>query len=260
MSLQFNDTNNFRGIVQIAEKEMGKDRGYISGNSDRLKEFTADVNLAWDDYVNIAIKSSGGRQFDDSNYDDFPFIEMDLIANQRDYTYVTDDNGSLILDVYKVMVKNSSGVYEEVKPIDQQLKGQGVSIWDGQSITGTPSEYDKTGNGIIFDVLPNFSWRNGTEGEYGLKMFVNREASYFISTDTTKKPGCPGIHHRYFAIKPALDYARQNTLSNYNLLREEVVSFEGDEEKNIKGSIELYFNRRRKDERNIITMKKIKYI
>lgn len=259
MSLQFNDTSTYKGIVQIAEKEMGMERGFISGNTNRLKEFTADVNLAWDDYVYIALKSSGYWQFDDSNYNShYPIIYTDIVAGQRDYTFTTDEDGALILDIYKVMVKRDASVteYDEIFPLDQQrVEAYDVDDDIAQEVDtqGTPFRYDKTANGIFLDPIPSYNATNG------LKVYINREPSYFIHTDTSKKPGCPGIHHRYFALKPALDYARRHNLTNYNLIREEVVSFEGDEEKGVRGSIERYFSRREKDVSVALTPSPINY-
>ena len=260
MSRKFNQTDTLDGLVQEYEREIGKEYGFISGNTTRLKAFTSATRSAWDRYLHLALKSSGTHQFDDSNHEDYPFIEADLVANQRDITYTTDDNSTFILDIFKVMLKNSDGVYFELQPIDQQYRGQGMSIWDGQSATGTPTQYDKTANGIIFDVLPNYNWRQATEGERGVKMFVNREASYFTYTDTTKLPGCPGIHHDYFFLRPALEYAGRNNLANYDDLRDRVKEFEGDERNGVVGMIENYFSRRSKDERYIMSMKKINYI
>lgn len=257
MSISFNKTDTLNGLVQGFEKEIGADIGYISGNTNRLKEFTAGVNQAFDDYVYLALKSSGKWQFDDSNQTDYPIIYANIVSGQQDYTFLTDESGNLVLDIFKVSILNSATdtVYHELEPIDQQATGQGYDEpWVESGVTGAPTGYDKTANGIIFDVTPNYNATNG------LKVAINREASYFTYTDTTKKPGVPGLHHRYFYLKPALDYARRNNLANYNLIREEVVSFEGDEEKGIIGSIERYFGRRARDERKIIKPKKILYI
>lgn len=256
MSISFNRASDtLNGLVQGFEKEIGADAGYISGNTNRLKEFTAGVNQAFDDYVYLALKSSGKWQFDDSNQTDYPVIYTNIVSGQQDYTFLTDESGNLVLDILKVSILNSASdtVYHDLEPIDQQSQDSG-DPWAESGATGIPRSYDKTANGFIFDVTPNYSATNG------LKVGINREASYFTYTDTTKKPGVPGLHHRYFYLKPALDYARRNNLANYNLIREEVVSFEGDEEKGIIGSIERYFSRRARDERKVITHKKIKYI
>jgi len=254
MSLQFSDTTNFKGLVQIYEKEIGVPQGFVSGNPALLKSFAADVNLAWDDYVSLAFKSSGTWQFDDSNHGDYPIIKTNIVQGQRDYTFTTDETGNLILDIYKVLILPSATAtqFEEITPIDQQTDAPDITSEDTSQ--GVPQAYDKTANGIVFDRVPSYS------ATLGLKMLVNREPSYFTSSDTTKKPGCPGLHHRYFALKPALDYARQKSLDNYGQILKEVIGFEGDEENAVQGSIERYFSRRSRDERDIIKPKGILFI
>lgn len=258
MSLVFNAINtDFKGIVQIAEKEMGKTRGFLSGNTDRLKEFTAEVNLAWDDYVDLAFRSSGTQQFDDTNHQDssgnstFPVIKAHLTSGRRDYKVLTDEQSNLIIGIHKVAILPSATatLYKELSPMDEFSDLDNDIITESAG-TGVPSRYAKIGDTILLDTPANYT-TTGTN--YGLKVYISREPSYFISTDTSKMPGCPGIHHRYFALKPALSFARQNNLATYNKIREEVVSFEGDEEKNITGSIERYFSRREKDVRTVMT-------
>lgn len=219
-----NDTTNYRGIVQIYEKELGFDRGYISGNTDRMKEFTADVNLAYDDFLDMAFKSGGTWQFDDSNHTDYPIITTNVVSGQRDYAFTLDENSNLILDIYRVMIADSSGVFREIMPVDQQTRNSNQvntdSLIDGRNTSGIPSRYDKTANGIFLDLVPNYTYANG------LKVHINREPSYFVYTDTTKKPGVPGIYHKYFALKPALDYARRKSLAVLPRLENEVFKME----------------------------------
>ena len=259
MSVQFSDTTNYKGIIQLIERELGFDRAYISGNTNLLKEFTADVNTVWDDYVYLALKSSGDWQWDDSNHTvDYPIIYRNLVSGTQDYTFTTDATDNLILDIFKVMVLRSATAttYDEIYPVDQQqieAYNSGDDIAEERSTQGVPERYDKTANGIFLDAIPNYS------ATRGLKVFINREPSYFVSTDTTKKPGCPGIHHRYFAVKTAMINASRYAPNQYNRLREEVVSFEGDEEKGLKGSIERYFSRREKDVRPIYQPEPIIY-
>lgn len=244
MSLQFNDVTTRKGIVQIYEKEIGATFGYISGNEERLKDFTADCNLAIDDYIAIAIKGSGTWQVDDTNHQNYPIITTNLVSGQRDYTFLVDENGNSILDIYKVVVKDSTGIYKELSTVDQQSADSSDlnvdSFIDGQNKTGVPTRYDKTANGIFLDLIPNY------DSENGLKVFINREGSYFTYSDTIKKPGFPGLHHKYFALKPALDYARRNNLTSLPRIENDVAILER--------KIEDYFSERVKDERRGISV------
>lgn len=221
MSLQFSDTTNKSGILQVIERKTKLNDGGITGNTQRLKEFTSEVNLAIDKVFPIIFKAGAKWQFDDSNHTDYPIITTNLVASQRDYTFTTDEQGNLILDVYKVMVKTSaSGEFTEIKAVDQQSDEDMRSFYSGANTTGIPTRYDKTANGIFLDCIPSY---NSTGG---LKVFINREGSYFTTSDTTKKPGFAGLFHKYLAVVPAYEYACTNQLANKNDLKQEMMELE----------------------------------
>lgn len=248
MSLQLSDTTNFRGLAQLFEREVGYNQGDVTGDTSRLKHFVADANLAWDDYLAIALTASGTWQFDDSNHADYPIIKTNLVDGQKDYAFTTDEQGNLILDIYKVAILPSATatLYQEIYPIDQQSPDSGLDLVSETTAEGVPTEYDKTANALFLTPTPSYSATNG------LKVYINREASYFTYTDTTKKPGCPGLHHAYFYLKPALEYARRNNLANERKIKERVEELEK--------SIKEYFGKRSKDEKPTIKPKKILYI
>lgn len=242
MSLVFNDTSGQSGLVQKYEDECGFKPGEVSGNSTRLAKFVAAVNSALDDFIAIAIQADGTWSFDDSNHDDYPVITTDLVQGQRDYTFTDDGNGVLILEVKKVVAADASGTMRELYPVDVEQKRRGSSFFDGQNATGTPIRYDKLANGIFLDPIPAYDY------DGGLELYVNREGSHFTVSDTTKKPGVPGIFHKYFYLKPAMEYARKKSLKNYAALAKEVLKLEGDESAGIVGDIASYFARRSRDE------------
>ena len=204
MSLPFNDTTGKGGIIQGIETECGFNDGDISGNSLRLKKFTAGVNQSLDEAFAIIFKADGKCRFDDKNHDDYNIIYFDIVAGQRDYSFINDENGNLILSVDKVYRRESStGPYEPIDPIDPVTEpGADQSLTNGLNVTGIPSAYDKTANGILFDVVPNYS------ADEGGMMYISREASYFTTSDTTKKPGFDGLYHRWCVVSPSLEYAR----------------------------------------------------
>lgn len=253
MSIQFNDTTTYKGLVQKYEKEVGFNRGDVSGNTDRLKEFTVDVNVAFDDFLSIAIQASGKWQYDDSNHTDYPIITTNIVSGQRDYSFTSDENSNLILDIYKVAILPSATetLYQSIEPIDELRTD--TDIVTGETDGGTPYAYGKLSNGIFLEPKPDY---NATSG---LKVFINREPSYFVYTDTTKKPGAPGIFHKYFYLKPAREYARMHSLSSYERLNNEIIKLEGDEERGIQGEIAKYFSRREKDVRPLLEYEEIIY-
>lgn len=206
MSISFSDTTNKDGLIQNIEDECGFNDGDISGNTTRLKKFTSDINNALDEVFALIFKTGGTWQFDDSNHEKYPIITTDLNASQRDYAFTTDEQGNVILDIYKVMIKNEEGVYVEIDPVDQQSANNANynvdSLVDGRNIEGTPIRYDKTSNGIFLDPVPSYT------SSAGVKVFINREASYFTTADTTKKAGFSGLFHYLLVLIPSYKYAR----------------------------------------------------
>lgn len=181
---------------------------------------TADMNLALDFVWSVIFRAGGTWQYDDSNHDDYPVISTTLVSGQRDYAFVADDAGNLVLDVYKVVVAKPDGTLAEILPVDVQSEGGTSGFYDGLNTPGTPLRYDKTANGIFLDPVPNYEIANG------LKVYINREGSYFTTSDTTKKAGFAGIFHEYLALRPSYQYAYRNGLSNAPALLNEMTKME----------------------------------
>lgn len=208
MSIQFSDTTNKSGIIQIIERLCKFTDGWISGNTTRLKEYTSEINLALDEIWATIFSAGGTWQFDDSNHTDYPIITTNLVSGQRDYAFVTDENGNIILDIYKVLVANPDGTYKEIKPVDVQSNDTDTvaGFYNGLGTSGTPDKYDKTANGIFLDAIPNYSITNG------IKIYINREGSYFATSDTIKKAGFSGLFHELIPLKVAYKFAPDSEL------------------------------------------------
>lgn len=207
MSIPFSNTTTKSGIIQVIERTLGFDDGYISGNATRLAEFTADINLALDRVLALIFQVGGTWQFDDSNQTDYPIISTNLVTGQRDYSFTSDQNGNLILEIYKVMVADPTGVFHEIFPVDVESGRAPTNYDSGLNVGGIPNTYDKLANGIFLDPPSTY---NST---LGLKIYVSREGSYFTSSDTTKKPGFAGLFHEYLALRPSWKYAARKDMS-----------------------------------------------
>jgi hypothetical protein len=170
-------------------------------------EIAIDSNLALDEVYTIGLKARGWN-LDDFNHSKDPFITIDTVAGQRDYHFTYDEQSNLILDIHRVMLRESAtSAYKTLTPVDMQSGSDVDSLYDGLEATGTPTRYDKTGNGIFLDPVPV----NAVTA--GLKVFISRQASYFTSSDTTKVAGIDGLCHDYLYLKPAYEYARDKGLS-----------------------------------------------
>ena len=232
MSNVFSNTTTKAGILQAIERYTKLGDAGITGNTTRLAEFTAEVNLALDDVYATVFEVGGTWQFDDSNHTKYPIITTTITSGQRDYPFTTDEQGNLILDIYKVLIADSDGNFREIEPADQQSNAP-TGFTDGQNTTGLPTWYDKTANGIFLEPIPNYT------RAASLKVFINREGSYFVTTDTTKKPGFAGLFHEILALKPAYKYAMINQLNNKDDLAREIFKMED--------RIKNYYKAREKD-------------
>ena len=237
MKIPFSNTTLKNGLIQICERNCGFADGGISGDTTLLPQFTADINLAVDEVFGFMFPLGGTWQLDDNNHGDYPFIYTSIVSGRRDYTFDTDEQGNVILDIYRVMAADSTGVFRELQAVDQQSLNSNQedtnSLIDGQNLTGTPTRYDKTGNSIFLDLIPNYNYSNG------LKVFINREAYHFLSTDTTTSVGFAHLFQEYFALAASYRYAYRKLLGNKADLEKEMLK--------MRQAIMDYYGSREKD-------------
>jgi len=218
MALQFNDTTNKNGIIQQLEQALSFNDGDISGNATRLAMFTGDINLGVDEVTAMILSADRSRQIDDYNHTKYPIITIDVVSGQRDYSFTQDEQLNLIVHIHKVMCADSSGVLKDLQAVNQQDSGTANdSFNDGNATAGVPYRYDKTADGIFLDPIPNYA------STAGLKIFIDREASHFTVSDTTKKAGFMSLFHEYLVLKPAYRYARDKSLPNATALKRDML-------------------------------------
>lgn len=199
---------------------------------------TTDVNNALNQYFILANSVAGNwRPVDDTNQTDYPIVYADIVSGQQDYSFTVDENGNQILDIYKIRIKDAtSGKWTTLTQINQSV------ITDSEldtTVSGIPTEYYLTANGIFLVQKPNFSLTDG------LEISVNRTSTYFTVSDTTKKPGTPWVHHEYFALRPSYQYCLQKGLPQAGNLKADVDRMET--------AIKKYYRDRNKDFQQNIT-------
>lgn len=242
MSIAFSDTTNKDGLIQRIEQELGFQDAYISGDSTRLKFWTGSINLALDKAFHIIFKADGRWQFDDGNHTTYPILTGNIVANQRDYSFTADSDSNLILDIMRVFYRSSTTTpYFELFPIDVQSADESeISTFaDGMNTSAQPSRYDKTATGIFLDTLPP---SNVTSG---LKLYVNREGSYFATSDTTKVAGFSGLYHEILVLEPCYRYARANNLQKQEVFKRDLLEMEK--------RLEEFYSKRDRHERIVLT-------
>lgn len=224
MRLAFSDTSGLDGILQLIEFELGFPAGYITGDASRLKQWAALVNQSVSSVWDIIFDVAYGWNPDDTNHTRYPIQFFDLVSGQRDYSFTNDQDGNEILEILKVAVKDPNGTFREIPSVDQQSRQSDNNnvddFLDGLNGTGIPTRYDKTATGLFFDPIPNYNSTNG------VKIFIQREGSYFTTADTTKTPGFSGAYHEWCVLEPCYKYARANNLTQVERLKRDMQEME----------------------------------
>lgn len=167
---------------------------------------------AWlDSIAGLAIAADRRFQWDDSNHSKLPIGTTNIVANQSDYSFLTDEQGNPILNLLRIDLQNSGGDWVKLESLDES--DIAVALDEFMNTTGTPQYYDKIADNIV-RLYPTPA-ANVTNG---LKFYFQRAGSYFTAADTTKEPGVAPMLHRGFVIASAYDGALALGLANLNAL------------------------------------------
>lgn len=201
------------------------------------------TNVAYEEIVSKIIGMDGRWDFDDSNFTTFPIGTQTLIDSQNDYAFDVTQ-----LEVQRVEVKDNSGLWHELVPIDKsQIDG---AIDEFEKTDGLPWCYDKQGSSILLYPAPD----NGVSVTLasGLKVYFKRTASVFTSAEVTtgtKVPGFASPFHSLISYKAAIPFAVVNLPQRVPALMAEVTRME-------KG-LEQHYGRREQDRRKTLQMRPI---
>lgn len=214
MALQFSDTTNNTGIVQQARSMMR-----VDSTQWPTYKIVNSCNNWLDMLTGFAIGADRRFQWDDTNHTKLPIGTTNLVANQSDYSFLTDEQGNAILNLTRIDILDPSGDYRQLQEIDhKEVPG---ALDEFQSTAGLPQYYDKIADNII-RLYP----KPATNVTSGLKFHFQRSPSYFAATDTTKSPGVAPVLHRGFVIASAYDGALTLGLVNLNSLSIEIAKEE----------------------------------
>lgn len=231
--IQFSDTTNKNGIV-----EQTRDMMRVDSTQWSTQKIVNSCNNWFDMLVGYAIGADSRFRWDDTNHTKLPIGTTNLVANQSDYSFLTDEQGNSIINLDRIDMLDSNGNYIKLKSIDE--RDIGVALDEFLKTAGTPQYYDKIADNIIrLYPKPDTSITNG------LKFYFQRTPSYFVATDTTKQPGVSPLLHRGFIIASAYDGALALGLNNLQPLS---VELQKEEKK-----MQEYFLNRKPDEVKRIT-------
>lgn len=206
----FSDNTNLTGIVEQTRSLMRVDASQWP-----TSRIVNSCNNYLDTVAGYAIGADRRFQWDDTNHTKLPIGTTNLVANQSDYSFLTDEQGNTIINLTRIDVMDSNGLYRELMPIDQrEIEG---ALDEFMSEASLPEYYDKIADNIIrLYPAPIASVTAG------LKFYFQRVGSYFAATDTTKAPGVSPLLHRGFVIASAYDGALTLGLNNLSALSVEL--------------------------------------
>lgn len=212
--MQYSDTTNKNGLLQVCEFWTGIGDAGISGNTTRKAQFTARLNAGFDRVLPRVLSYSKSVRWDDTNHTDHPFGTFALVSGQNDYNITEDDNNLDILNIVgvKILPSATSTEYLTIDGISADHVFAERAMSPNPSDTGVPIYYLEANNTLFFYPEPNYS------AAAGVKIFFEREPSYFATTDTTKEPGIPKPFHELLALYASHDWVVVNKPENTVLI------------------------------------------
>jgi len=174
--MQFSKPSDRTGLIELLEDYTNTQSSTSSSYPIATK--TRDINNAFANYNMFAERSSGGWGSDDTNQTDFPIITTNLVSGQQTYTFVLDEQGNQILDIYRIEIADANGIFRELTPLDE-INTKGLSLTEFMKTPGASVYYKKLANGIFLYAPTNYNYTNG------LKIYYSRTPTYFLDSDTT---------------------------------------------------------------------------
>jgi hypothetical protein len=227
----FSDSTNNTGIVERA-----RIFARVDATQWPTSRIVNSVNDRLDTILNYGRGADKRFELDDTNHTKLPIGTSDLVANQSDYSFLTDEQNNRITNITSLsLIEIATNKETKLEPINRNDPEYSYSSF-GITI-GTPTQYDKIADNIIkLDTLPS----DDDVATYKIKFYFQRTPSYFIATDITKEPGFANELHRGCVIQAAYDAAFTLGLDNLGTLAVEL-------EKENK-VMESYFQNRNTDE------------
>lgn len=195
----YSDPTNKQGILDLA-------RYHVKADSNKLPETLGRIfiNEALDDYLELALFSSGFWSVDDPNHGDESNTDIALVSGTSMYAFPSD-----LLTLEKVELKDGAGNWTELvvkgvpdHPTNLQVNTTGIPMWCYAQ-----------GNYLHLFPTPNYSQAAS------LRLWHTRAFVYWDGTDTNV-PGIPTVHHKYLALRTAYLYAVRENLRNAKAIGE----------------------------------------
>jgi hypothetical protein len=186
---------NVRSYMQVDSNQWSTDR------------ITVSLNKALDKVIGYGIGADKRFRVDSANHTKMPIGTSNLVADQKQYSFLTDEQGNRILTLTRIEVKDEQGNWVKVQPID--MTQIDIALDEFEKTSGTPQYYDKVTDNVI-RLYPASSY----DSTDGIKYYFQRNPSYFETTDTTKETGLVPELDEYIVSCAALEGAVSLGLAN----------------------------------------------
>ena len=230
--MPFSNTTTKNGLIQEIEFWTNLGDGTISGDAVLLPQITNRINRAYDRLMPRVLSHDTNQRWDDTNQPTHPIGTADIVSGQNDDTFLADSAGNSILNITKILAKQSATATDFGVELFKVIPGDNTQLYGSQSgqigtidsseetrvlspfaaDVGIPLKYVEKGNSFFVWPIPNFSVSGG------FKIFFERTPIYFLSTDTTKTPGIPAIFHPLLALYASEDWLTLHKPGNQVLL------------------------------------------
>jgi len=198
----FNAVSARNGIIQAIERKTDLGLGYISGDANRLADFTADINNENHKVWHTIFMSNGNWQYDDGNYADLPQAVTDLVSGTSLYALPPT-----ALTIQRVECKNASGDFYQLEPITTETL-EGIAISEFMEADSQPMYY-RLINGSA-EIFPASNYASTG----GLKVYFDRDSVDFLlatpmtATENNQTPGFASPYHEILAIGVAIEWLK----------------------------------------------------
>lgn len=202
-TLQFNDVENKKGLIQACERKLfNRAYGRISEDTNELKTFTTYLNEG-KTWANDLIQKNDTRwEHDDVSYETLPNYTFDLIDDQTGYRLDPEQR-----TIRGASYRDADGNYQRLFPIDQEDLDQPLETV--YATKGLPQYYDKVGDVIKLYPAPD---EDDVTLNKGLKVYFQRAPKEYNFSDTNVKTGIPSDFDESIADYACWKYAEDNEM------------------------------------------------
>lgn len=162
-----------------------------------LVDITRNINIGYGEIIAVILRNDKKWKFDDTNQTLTLEATFNLSTGVSEYGLLASipDAAQDWTNFWGIEIKDSNGNWLPLKPITRDdVKRMGYAWDEYKDTSATPDEYMIEGTQLYLKAAPNYDSSDGG------KIYMQRNPSYFASTDTTKVPGFASNFHYLLSL------------------------------------------------------------